>query len=81
MRVGDLEFRRIENREAEIVGWRMPDMKEYCFTIAFFKKDSEGYYMETVGNRLVDEDPVAFHKLMKYAFTVLNAEFDLLEDE
>ena len=82
MRIDNFEFRRNgEERDAEIVAWnKSGDGKEYCYTLAFFKKGGEGYNMNSIGDRIVVEDYVVLHKLIKYAFTVLEAEFKLLEN-
>ena len=82
MRIDNFEFRRNgEERDAEIVAWNKGgDGKEYCYTLAFFKKGKEGYNMNSIGDRIVVEDYVVLHKLIKYAFTVLEAEFKLLEN-
>jgi hypothetical protein len=81
MRIENFEFRKLENRDAEIVAWNKQESgKEYCYTIAFFNKDKEGYDMRTVGDRILVDDYDTLHKLIKYAFTVLHAEFELMAD-
>lgn len=81
MRIDEYEFRRLENRDAEIVTWvEREGEKPYCYTVAFFKKRTEGYDLESVGDRIARVyDYGKFHALMKYAFRVLDAEFDLLD--
>ena len=86
----DIEFRKSgtpdskgyipKDRTAELVVWEFHEAnkKEYCYTIAWFKKDSEGYYVKTVGSRFTDyHDPELAMKMAKYGLKVLNAEFDL----
>jgi len=81
MRKGDLEFldNTDKDRSAEIIGWSEDARGPYCWTICWFKKDSEGYNLESVGSRMVSEDinQEDFMALVKYAFAVLNAKFEL----
>ena len=81
MRISNFEFRRNgDDRLAEIVAWEdRENEKPYCYTVVFFYKDKEGYYLKSVGDRILVEDYDTLHKLIKYAFTVLNAEFELME--
>ena len=89
MKLGNLEFknnlnldgRPLENRSPEIVCTAVGSM----FTVCWFYKDREGYYMQTVGNRPwqnIKEDwftAEEFHLITDYAMTVLDAQFKLEE--
>lgn len=75
----------------EIVCWQdydpehLPEnatSKEYCYTLASWEKDSEGWDLKFVGNRVFDENKVDRHlfwELAKYGDRIANAEFDLEE--
>ena len=85
MRYEDLEFSNMAGRHPEIVAWQSHEDssrgEEFCYTLLWWKKDKEGYYIEYVGDR-----PLKFHdsgrlmKMMKYGQAVLDAEFRLMED-
>ena len=83
MRFEDFEFRRNlnheTNRDPEIVQWNTSETgKEYCFTVLWFKRGSEDWYIEFVGDRpLTVENQESLWKLMKYGQTVLDAEIKL----
>ena len=85
MRYKNVEFRpAAENRSAEIVAWTLCEIidKETCFTLCWVKADSEGYYMETVGNRYVEyEDMEVLNHVAKYALRSLNVEFEFKEQQ
>ena len=49
--------------------------REYCYVVAFFDKDKEGYDMRTVGDRFF-EDKDAW-VVGKYALGFLNAIFEI----
>jgi hypothetical protein len=81
MRFEEFEFRRNENhehdRDPEIVQWA-ENGTEYCFTLLWFKKVTDDWYIEFVGNRpLTVENRETLWKLMEYGQTVLDAEFKL----
>lgn len=88
MRINDIEFRQLTgpnllgvDRPPEIVCWNDSDTLagEYCYTLLWFMKDSEGYYVKFVGDR-----PFKYHNrerlwwLMEYAQSVLDAKWKLL---
>lgn len=83
MKKGKFDFEYSKHNERhEIVCWQEYEGKKTCYTICFFEKDEDSYNMVTVGSRLVyhhgtQEDLMA---LIKYAFTVLEAEFELNEE-
>jgi len=60
-RIGKLETRtcgeNLTNEKPytnmEIVKWYVEDKKEYCITIAYFEKNDEGFYLKSVGDRIV----------------------------
>ena len=78
MRFRNIEFRWSTcNNKYELVKWYKAEVdgceeREYCYVIAFFDKDKEGYYdLRTVGNRFF-EDKDAW-VVGKYALEFLNA--------
>jgi hypothetical protein len=80
-RTGNLEFRRNkEGRPAEIVRWtKNGDGTEYCYTLLWYKRGSEGFYVEFVGRRPFDDDSEGLWELMEYGQDTLDAEFKLEE--
>jgi hypothetical protein len=82
MRVGDIEFRQMPERQPEIIHWKKDSTgKEYCYTLMFFEKDKEGFYVILVGGRpLQYENSMSLWGLMNYAQRVLDAAFDLQRD-
>jgi hypothetical protein len=81
-RIDNLEFRMLrEDRAAEIVCWvTNGDGKEYCYTLLWYRKDREGYYIEFVGRRPLDHKfDNTLWALMEYGQDVLDAEFRLTE--
>lgn len=80
-RINDLEFRlNDDKRSPEIVGFnRQRDGTEYCYTIVFYEKDSEGYNVHFVGSRPFSEeiDKDAFWKLLQFGQTICDAVFKL----
>jgi len=83
MRYNNVEFRpATEVRSAEIIAWNYSESlgRETCITLCWIKADSEGYYMETVGNRYVEyEDMEVLNHVAKYALRSLNVEFEFKE--
>lgn len=82
MRIKNLEFRQLGgDRLAEIICWSHNGGKsEFCYTVLWFKKDNEGYYIEFVGDRpLKVEDRDTLWNLMEYGQTVLDAQWRLHE--
>lgn len=80
MRLGGLEFRQVAGeRSPEIVKWNPnPAGKEYCYTIMWFERDSEGYYAKFVGSRPFEiDDDGTLWALMRYADAVLTARWKL----
>ena len=72
MRKGNIEFRWSEcNRLHEIVKWQNTTS---CYTIAFFRKHEEGYYMETIGERFFEDHNAWI--VAKYGMQFLNACFN-----
>jgi hypothetical protein len=70
----DLEFRQTDGRDPEIVA-----TKPCCFTILWWKRDKEGWYIEFVGARPLDQDMNDVWNLMRYGQAVLDAQFRLEE--
>ena len=87
MRFRDIEFRwNIYNKKNELVKWYKTKVdgceeRNYCYVIAFFDKDKEGYDMRTVGDRFF-EDKDAW-VVGKYALGFLNEIFEIerIEEE
>jgi hypothetical protein len=81
MKFRDIEFRYSQlNKKYELVRfYRDGEDKEYCYVIAFFDKDKEGYNMTTVGNRFF-EDKDAW-VVAKHAMNFLNEIFMIEQDE
>jgi hypothetical protein len=83
MRIEEFEFRRNENheysRDPEIVQWATDQNgKEYCFTLLWFKRGIEDWYIEFVGDRpLTVENRETLWKMMEYGQTVLDVEIKL----
>ena len=82
MRVGDIEFRQMPERQPEIIHWKKDSTgKEYCYTLMFFEKDKEGFFARFIGDRPMQFDnPPVLWGLMCYAQKVLDAAFKLQED-
>lgn len=79
MRRGDLQFRDFHSRTPEIVRWSK-DSKgtEFCYTLMFFEKDSEGFNINFIGGRPLEyENPMELWTMMKYAQKILTARFEL----
>lgn len=88
-RIGCLEFRKTstiggEQEYYEIVRWdkhldvdKTDEPDDYCYTIATFEKDKEGYDLESIGSRIVleREEWVDFGVLVKIGFEFLEKEF------
>jgi hypothetical protein len=80
MRFRNVEFRWSKsNNKYELVRWRQNPNSETCCVVAFFNKSTEGYDMETIGNRFF-EDKDAF-VVAKYGLEFLNAIFQIEQDE
>ena len=82
MRIGELEFRQAleGTRMPEIVRWQTwPEGKEYCYTLLFWEKDREGYYIYFIGGRPLDKDidQADLFKLMRYGQAILDAKWEV----
>jgi len=76
MRIDNIEFRRMEDRDPEIVCWNGVS----CYTLMWFKKDREGYYIKFIGNRPFDgNSSEKLWELMRYGQGLLDNEFRFLE--
>jgi hypothetical protein len=80
-RVGDLEVRSCGNLlssdRAEIVQWSDDtDKKEHCWTLAEWKKGTEGFYLQFIGDRPFDVDSKLFMKLAKQGQQILDDAFN-----
>jgi len=85
MRFRNIDFRWSKgNNKYELVKWYKAQIvgstkEEYCYVIAFFDKDKEGYDLRTVGDRFF-EDKDAW-VVGKHAIQFLNAIFDIEKRE
>jgi hypothetical protein len=86
-RIDDLEFQPIDSpgkRDHAIVQWFPREGEEggeYCCVVCFFRRGSEGYDIEFVGDRPFRvENRDALWSLMRYGQRALDASFDLEED-
>jgi hypothetical protein len=82
MRFRNIEFRwSTYNKKHELVKWYKVEERNYCYVVALFDKDNEGYNMRTVGDRFF-EDKDAF-VVGKHAIEFLNAIFEIerIEEE
>jgi hypothetical protein len=85
MRFRNVEFRwSVVNKKYELIKWYKAEVdgceeREYCYVVAFFDKDKEGYDMRTIGDRFF-EDKDAF-VVGKYAIEFLNETFEIERQE
>jgi hypothetical protein len=82
MRFRNIEFRwSTYNKKHELVKWYKVEERNYCYVVALFDKDNEGYDMRTIGDRFF-EDKDAW-VVGKYALEFLNAIFEIerIEEE
>lgn len=81
-KVLDLEFRWMieEGRFPEIINWKVSsELGPYCYTIAIWKQDSEGYSLEFIGSRFLDPqiDKGILWELIKYGQKICDAAFEI----
>jgi hypothetical protein len=84
-RIGNLEFRwnTDDDRFPEVVAWGPSSSsgnKEYCYTLARWQKNREGYDLIFIGNRPFQSDNIdsnIFWNLAKYGQKVTDAVFEL----
>lgn len=93
IRFGDLEVRScnsllmadVPHVRAELVKWDVSkrNNKEYCFTLGYWKRDSEGYTFRFVEDRPLEyiEDWNIFRDLVKPGQTKLDEYFEETEEE
>ena len=81
MRFRNIEFRwSTYNKKYELVKWYKVEERNYCYVVAFFDKDKEGYYdLRTVGDRFF-EDKDAW-VVGKHAIEFLNSMSKELRNE
>ena len=95
-RIGNLELRWTESKfhsgyYYEIVLWQdyepdhLPEgatSKEWCYTLASWEKNCEGWDLTFVGDRPFQEDKIdrdEFWAIIKYGNKIANADFELEE--
>ena len=85
MRFRNIEFRwSTYNKKHELVKWYKVEVdgceeRNYCYVIALFDKDNEGYNMRTISSRFF-EDKDAW-VVGKHAIEFLNAIFEIEKNE
>jgi len=82
MRFRNIEFRwSTYNKKHELVKWYKVEERNYCYVIALFDKDNEGYNMRTISSRFF-EDKDAW-VVGKHAIEFLNEIFEIerIEEE
>ena len=80
MRFRNIEFRwSTYNKKHELVKWYKVEERNYCYVVAFFDKNKEGYDMRTISSRFF-EDKDAF-VVGKYAIEFLNEIFEIEKNE
>lgn len=82
---GDLELRScndnlltsVPHTTAEIIKWERDDEKQYCFAVAYWTRDKEGYDLRFVGDRPFDKDidSASFMSLAKTGQDLLDIMF------
>ena len=73
-------LRNGDSRDPEIVKWTTVAGQETRYTLLWYRKYGEGYRIEFVGDRpLQEEHQEELFELMRYGQTVLDAEVKLLE--
>ena len=70
-----------ENETIELVKWvKHEDGKEYCFSLAYWERNKEGYDLNSVGSRIFeyieDEDIEEVWKQLKVAQKILDIFYD-----
>lgn len=72
------------NETIELVKWRFDNKEPYCFVIAYWTRDDEGYNLQFVGERFVrnisEEDVSILWKAISSAQRVLD-DWHVLSDE
>ena len=80
MRFRNIEFRwSTYNKKHELIRWYKVEERNYCYVVAFFDKNKEGYDMRTVGDRFF-EDKDAW-VVGKYGLEFLNEIFEIEKNE
>lgn len=74
-----------KNETIDFVKWRTnSDGTKYCFSLAYWRRNSEGYDLRFVGNRPFDyievEDLDTIWEALRMAQDVLNKWFELIYD-
>ncbi len=68
-----------EQRFPEIIKWKENQLGPYCYTVAMWEKDSEGYSLKFIGSRPLDLqiDKDVFWELVKYGQKICDAVFEV----
>lgn len=69
------------NETIDFVKWNKSGNKPFCFSLAYFVRDSEGYDLKFVGDRPFEyidkEDLPIIWDVLKQAHNILNMFFDM----
>lgn len=82
-RIDDIELRSCgehlllgePHNRFEIVKWEKPGQVEYCYTVAYWKRGKEGFYLMFVGSRPLGIKSNLFMYLVKIGQYWLDIEF------
>ena len=90
MRLGDLELHTYDNAlmksgeptTAEVLRWAEGSKGKYNYTLAYWERDSEGFFMKFIGGRpfSMDVDHALFWTLCKQWQEHLDKHYDAEED-
>ena len=65
----------------EIVKWKKSGLKEYCYVVAYWKRNKEGFDLQFVGDRPFDIEPHLFMYLAQIGQYWLDIEFKDTQEE
>ena len=78
MKYRNLEFCQKAGRDPEIIRWVEQSGKDpFCFTVIWWKRNSEGWNIEFIGARPFEQETDDIWNLMKYGQSVMDAVFQL----
>jgi hypothetical protein len=74
----NLEFCQKDGRDPEIICWVKQEGRDpYCYTLLWWRRGKEGWHIEFVGARPLEQERDDIWNLMKYGQSVLDAMFEL----
>ena len=79
MKYKNLEFCQKDGRDPEIIRWveREGYGLPFCYTVLWWRRSKEGWRIEFVGSRPLEQEREDIWSLMKYGQSVLDAQFEL----